>query len=183
MNDHNTTNEAETLAPGVGLQRQVMPRSTPLPDGWPIWEGRRHLETLNQYLERMAQEGHTEFRLAIQETRPVVSPDTRMGSDVPRWEGHDVRFIIHPFNADGDTADFEAPHGSKPETSPCMNAFNVEPLSHGMTFEEWAAKVREVSYHDEDDGNLYDFFAEGYAVKEMPAILAERCEAAARDWD
>lgn len=183
MNDHDTTNEAETLAPGVGLQRLVLPRSTPLPDGWPIWEGHRHLETLNQYLERMAQEGHTEFRLAIQEARPVTGPQSCIKGRGPEFEGHDIRFIIHPFNADGDTADFEAQHGGKQETSPGMTSFEVWPMSHGMIFEEWAAKVRELRPNVEDDGSLFDFFAQGYAVEEMPAILAEREEEAMRDFN
>jgi hypothetical protein len=159
------TNDAVQPGPDHAVPTLAEPRSTPLPPGWPLWRGRRHLETLNQYLERMAQAGHTEFRLAIQEARPVRGRS---------FEGHDIRFILHPFGADGDTADFEAPHGNRQETSPGMTAYNVEPISHGMTFEEWAAAVREASVYDEDDGNLYDFFAQGYAAEEMPGVLADR---------
>ena len=183
MRDTETTDNAETLAPGVGLQRLVLPRSNPLPDGWPIWEGHRHLETLNQYLERMAQEGHTEFRVSIQDARPVRDPEERVEGRRPHYEGHDIRFIIHPFNADGDTADFEAPHGAKQETSPGMTAYNVEPLSHGMNMGEWSAAVRALHQTEEDDGDLYDYFAQGYAVEEMPAILAEREEERLRDFN
>lgn len=184
MNDPNTTTEAETLAPSVGVQPLVLPRSTPLPDGWPIWEGHRHLETLNQYLERMAQEGHTEFRVSIQDARPVRGKEYRMNQETRlEYEGHDIRFIIHPLDADGDTADFVAEHGNKRETSPGMTSFEVWPMSHGMEFEEWATKVREIRPNHEDDGSLFDYFAQGYAVEEMPPILAEREEEAARDFN
>lgn len=143
---------------------------------WPMWdETHRHLETLNQYLARMAEAGHTEFRVSIQSTEPVTVPGTRHPTTGESQTGHDVRFLIHPLDRDGDTADFVAPHGGKPQTSPGMTSYEVEPLGHGgLTFEEWAAKVREVSRHDEEDGNLYDFFGQGYAVSEMPAILAKR---------
>lgn len=146
---------------------------------WPMWDAtHRHLETLNQYLERMHDEGHTEFRVSIQQLDPVTVP-----SLIARGHtGADVRFLIHPMNQDGDTADFEA--AAVGDWSPGITSYEIVPLtSEGLSFEEWTAAVRErvPPSMREDDGNLNDFFHEGYRVDEMPAVLADRAEERERE--